>query len=199
MSWKSAYGDVNQGVASWLCSVYRDNNLFHHGTYQAPPAFAENHDREFAALQILLMAQIFIGCEQHVKPSVLSGIQQVAVAQCIPPLCSCFLDGMAFQRTGYAPRAFRGRRELASAADWSFKTGRRKIQNRGDLFAGDVELFHNFVNRHAVLKVLEDGGDGHARATETHAPLTFPGALSTAGQVDQSKAIAQPPIAFCEN
>jgi hypothetical protein len=100
---ESAYGDVNQSVASWLCSVHRDNDLFHNGTHQAPPAFAENHDREFAALQILLMAQIFIGCEQHVKPSVLSGIQQVAVAQCIPPLCSCFLDGMAFQRTGNAP------------------------------------------------------------------------------------------------
>jgi hypothetical protein len=35
-------------------------------------------------LQILLMGQILIGCEQRIKSGVFSSFQQVAVAQSVP-------------------------------------------------------------------------------------------------------------------
>jgi len=47
---------------------------------RAPSVFAENHDSQFAAFQILLIRQICIGCEQHVKPSFFSRSQQVTFA-----------------------------------------------------------------------------------------------------------------------
>src|SRR5205807_196399 len=52
------FRDVNQSAASRPCGVHRIGNLSHHGTHQAPSVFAENHDRQFAAFQILLVRQI---------------------------------------------------------------------------------------------------------------------------------------------
>jgi hypothetical protein len=74
----------------------------HHGPYQAPSVLAENHDRQLAAFQILLMRKISVRREQHVKSGFLSRLEQFAVAQSVPSLCSCFLDGVASQGTGDA-------------------------------------------------------------------------------------------------
>jgi hypothetical protein len=82
--------------------VHRAGNLLHHRTHQAPSVFAENHDRQFAALQILLVRQICVGCEKHFKPSFLVRFQQVAVTQCVPTLGSCFFNDMALQGAGNA-------------------------------------------------------------------------------------------------
>ena len=72
-----AFRDVYQGAGSGSCSVHRVGNLLHHRTHQAPSVFAENHDRQFAALQILLVRQIRVGREKHFKPSFLGCFQQV--------------------------------------------------------------------------------------------------------------------------
>ena len=97
-----AFRDLNQSAGSGSCGVHRVGNLLHHGTHQAPSVFAENHDRQFAALQILLVRQICVGCEKHFKPSFRGRFQQVTVAQCVPPLCSCLFNNMALQRAGNA-------------------------------------------------------------------------------------------------
>ena len=75
-----AFRDVYQSAGSGSCGVHRVGNLLHHGTHQGPSVFAENHDRQFAALQILLVRQICVGREKHLKPSFLGRVQQVAVA-----------------------------------------------------------------------------------------------------------------------
>ena len=95
-----AFRDVYQSAGSGSCGVHRVGNLLHDGTHQGPSVFAENHDRQFAALQVLLVRQICVGREKHLKPSFLGRVQQVAVAQCVPPLCSCFFNNMALQRAG---------------------------------------------------------------------------------------------------
>jgi len=97
-----SFGDVYQSAGSGSCGVHCVGNLLHHGTHQAPSVFAENHDRQFAALQILLVRQICVGREKHFKPSFLGCFQQVTVAQRVPPLCPCFLNDMALQRAGNA-------------------------------------------------------------------------------------------------
>jgi len=71
---------VNQSAGTWSCGVHRVGNLLHRGTHQAPSVFAENHNRQFVALQILLVRQICVGREKHVKPSFLGRFQQVTVA-----------------------------------------------------------------------------------------------------------------------
>src|ERR1019366_969439 len=45
-----------------------------------------------------------------------------------------------------------------------------KLQHCVDLFAGDVELFHYFLDRHAVFKVLEHDGNRHASPSENPRP-----------------------------
>lgn len=75
-----AFSDVYQSAGSRSCGVHRVGNLLHHGTLQGPSVIAENHDRQFAALQILLVRQICVGREKHLKPSFLGRVQQVAVA-----------------------------------------------------------------------------------------------------------------------
>src|ERR1019366_5320592 len=47
----------------------------------------------------------------------------------------------------------------------------------------------------AGFDIFEDCSDGHTGPRSTHAPLTLPGMLSTAGHCDQSRfAIAGPPF-----
>jgi hypothetical protein len=75
-----AFRDVNQSAGTWSCGVHRGGNLLHHGAHKAPSVFAENHNRQFAALQILLVRQICVGREKHIKPSFLGRFQQVTVA-----------------------------------------------------------------------------------------------------------------------
>ena len=72
-----AFRDAYRSAGSGSCGVHCVGNLLHHGTHQAPPVFAENHDRQFAALQILLVRQICVGREKHLKPSFLGCFQQV--------------------------------------------------------------------------------------------------------------------------
>jgi hypothetical protein len=74
-----AFRNVYQSAGSGSCGVHRVGNLLHHGTHQAPSVFAENHDRQFAALQILLVRQICVGREKHFKPSFLGRFQQVTL------------------------------------------------------------------------------------------------------------------------
>ncbi len=45
-----AFRNVYQSAGSGSCGVHRVGNLLHHGAHQGPSAFAENHDRQFAAL-----------------------------------------------------------------------------------------------------------------------------------------------------
>jgi hypothetical protein len=47
-------------------------------------------------------------------------------------------------------------------------------------------LFDDFGDAH-VFEVLDDGGHGRRVLRNTHAPLTLPGTLSTAGHWDQSR------------
>ncbi len=59
-----------------------------------------------------------------------------------------------------------------------------KLKHLVDLFARDVELLDDFVDRGASFEVFEYGGMRVLR--NTHAPLRRPGTLSTAGHCDQS-------------
>jgi hypothetical protein len=76
---KSADVDINQGAGSGLCRIHGGTNLFHHASHQVPSASAENNDGELATLKILLITQVLVGCEQDVKPRVLSSSRHIVI------------------------------------------------------------------------------------------------------------------------
>jgi hypothetical protein len=47
--------------------------------------------------------------------------------------------------------AFRAQREPALTPNWSFKTPRRKIQYRRDLFPRHVKLLRDFLDAHPIF------------------------------------------------
>jgi len=49
---------------------------------------------------------------------------------------------------------------------WSVKAAGGKLKYLVDLFARDVELLDDFVDRGAGFEVFEYGGDGHARVAK---------------------------------
>src|SRR6266700_2806054 len=90
------------------------------------------------------------------------------------------LSPCAPKDSGRCPWVCRDQRESALGTDRSIQAAGRKLQHRIDLFTRDVELFHQFFNGHSILEVFKDGGYRQTCTTETHAPLTLPGMLSTA-------------------
>ena len=69
------------------------------------------------------------------------------------------------------------------------------MQYRVNLFPRDSEFLHDFFHSRASLKILKYRSHRQPGVSNTHAPLTFPGILSTAGHWDQSRiAIFAPPF-----
>jgi len=138
-----------------------------------PLSVADNDDRDSA-----------------IEPSLFHRSRQITIRQLIPALlCRCS-NCMA----------------LEVLTDWD---GRSLIENnshlwrvgRGFIETTDGELdyrlhlisvqplepFHDVVNIGSGFQIFEDGGYQHRVPFKTHAPLTLPGTLSTAGHCDQSR------------
>ena len=57
---------------------------------------------------------------------------------------------------------------------WSVEAAGGKLKYLVDLFARDVELLDDFVDRGAGFEIFEYGGDGHARAVRRRSWLVIP-------------------------
>ena len=55
------------------------------GPDQAPSALTQDHNRNLAALEVLLVAEILVGCHENLEPCGLGLSQQVSVFQFFPP------------------------------------------------------------------------------------------------------------------
>jgi hypothetical protein len=85
-----------------------------------------------------------------------------------------------------ARRALSTRRRITERV-WACQIAAGKIENRIDLFPRQpVVQLNQFVDSNAVIQILQHNRDGLRVSLNTHAPLTFPGTLSTAGHCDQS-------------
>jgi hypothetical protein len=69
---------------------------------------------------------------------------------------------------------------------WSVEAAGGKLKYLVDLFARDVELLDDFVDRGAASRFSNTAETGMRVLRNTHAPLRRPGTLSTAGHCDQS-------------
>src|SRR5260370_3188870 len=59
------------------------------------------------------------------------------------------------------------------AWDGSLKAARGKIEDCCDLFPRQVEPLHDLLNGGSCFEILEDDGDGHARAAEDPSTAYF--------------------------
>jgi len=86
--------------------------------------------------------------------------------------------------------AQRDRRSLVEEdthSDRGQRTSRSVLQDSAYLLDGDARKpFHELGDGCAVLEILKERSHRYPRPANTQAPLTLPGARSTAGQVDQS-------------
>jgi hypothetical protein len=73
---------------------------------------------------------------------------------------------------------------------------RREFQHRYHLFPRNVKPLHDFVNVAPASRFSNTIETGIRVSLNTHAPLTLPGMLSTAGHCDQSRLamICAPPL-----
>src|SRR5258706_13168934 len=60
---------INHNTASRLSGVHGGDNSRHDFLDVASPVSTENHDRDFATFQILLIDEVLIGREQKVDPA----------------------------------------------------------------------------------------------------------------------------------
>jgi len=86
--------NFNQRIAARHGNGHGGNDLGHMGLNQAPPALTQNHNRDFSAQEILLIAQIFVRGHQHIEAGGLGGIEQRTVFQFVPPTSAGFGDGV---------------------------------------------------------------------------------------------------------
>jgi hypothetical protein len=98
--------------------------------------------------------------------------REFSVAQRIPTKVFRLFDCMVSEKRAEWSRSAVGEENEHLAARLSFQATRGKVQHRSDLIPGQVEPL----------------GDIFRVPRKTHAPLTFPGTLSTAGHSDQSRA-----------
>jgi hypothetical protein len=59
---------------------------------------SKHHNRNSAALQILLRRHVFVGGQQYLESGLLGGLQQFAVNQPVPPGILRLGDGVAFKK-----------------------------------------------------------------------------------------------------
>jgi len=153
-------------VGSWLCSDYSGKDLIHVSSHNRPSRVAQNHDGDRAFSEILLEVDIFVGCMQQVKRGFLRRFQKFTIAQGIPTKVLCLMDGVTLENETKGRGRAVVKKNAHLAMDRSLKAARSKIQDRCDLFPRQVEPLHNLFNGGSRFEILEDDGDGHARAAE---------------------------------
>lgn len=67
------------------------------------------------------------------------------------------------------------------------ETSGREFEYGYDLFPRHVEPLHDLLDTRPGFEIFENVETGIRVSLNTHAPLTLPGILSTAGHLDQSR------------
>ena len=93
--------------------------------------------------------------------------EQVTIAERIPTAIFGFRDRVTDKRACDVGVTWLKRMSIEGGAgrrwSWSVEAAGGKLKYLVDLFARDVELLDDFVDRGAGFEVFEYGGDGHAR------------------------------------
>jgi hypothetical protein len=74
-------GNWDFDIASNSCHLNSGNYFVRNPTDAWPTGGAQHHDRDFSGSQVLLVFQVRICGDQHLKPGIFCGLQQFAVFQ----------------------------------------------------------------------------------------------------------------------
>jgi hypothetical protein len=137
--------------------------------YDRPLRRAEDDKGEASVGEVLLVTHVFIGGDKDIETGCFSRVEQVTIAESIPTAIFGFRDrvtdsarAMPFGVTWSKRMSIEG---LAGQRG-SVEAAGGKLKHLADLFARNVELLDDFVDRCAGFEVFEDGGDGHARVAK---------------------------------
>lgn len=67
--------DFHLGIAARLGGVHGGHNPFDVATQSGPLLIADDHERDFPALEVLLVTRVFVGCQQKLETCGLGGPQ----------------------------------------------------------------------------------------------------------------------------
>src|SRR5690348_604605 len=149
---------------------------------------AEHNDRDSTFREILLISNILVGGEQELESGIFGCFQQFTVVQCVPSKIFCILDCMSCEKRGQ-----RRGSTLVEKNQHQRRTGTSRLRAAKSSTAMTCS---RVTPNHSMMfsMVAPDSRFSKTVATgmrvprNTHAPLTLPGTLSTAGHCDQSIA-----------
>lgn len=100
------------------------------------------------SFKVLLIAHVLVRCQPQIKPGFLRHRQQSAVGEAVPSLRPRLFHRMAGQENARGRAGCRGRKNehLRLERRGFVQTAGDELQHGINLFAGDVELLHHFLN-----------------------------------------------------
>jgi hypothetical protein len=133
--------------------------------HDRPLRRAEDDKGDAAAGQVLLVAHVFIGGDNDIETAASAAASKSPLLRVSQPRSLALVtvwptsaSAMPFGVTWSKRMSIEG-----GGRRWSVEAAAGKLKYLVDLFARDVELFDDFIDRGARFEVLEYGGDGHAR------------------------------------
>src|SRR5208283_2254220 len=187
------FRDFHFDVSARSCSIHSRYYPVHVPSQHRPLRIAEHHDRNCANRQILLVPDIFVGSQEHLKSSLFGGLQQFAVLQFLPPSLGGRLDCMSFEECADRDRSplVKEDQHQRVSADEGVSSRLRAANSITALIwsrskPSNQSIMSSMLAPASKFSNITETGMRVPRSTQ--APLTFPATLSTAEHCDQSKA-----------
>ena len=152
-------------VAALACRRHRSDHP-RQGLLQARPARGgKDHDGQVAVVEVLLVLEVLVRRDEHLKPCRLGRGDEFAILQAGPAaLVRCFynMTGKRMAQWGWRALVKKNKhsRHRQSAARGMLQHGSRLLDRNAR------EPLDELVQRSVVFEVLEQRCDGHARAPE---------------------------------
>jgi hypothetical protein len=87
--------DFHFVVGSGFCGFYSGEDLIHISSHHGPSRITQNHNGDNSLREVLLKADVFVGCKKQVKSGFLRRFQQFTIGQSIPTKVLCLPNRVA--------------------------------------------------------------------------------------------------------
>jgi hypothetical protein len=89
---------VNKCVAAWLRGIYRIDDKFDMSVQPWPLGIAQHNERNSAKRSILLVTNILVGSNQHLKAGSFGGLEQFAILEPVPTSLRSRFDRVSYEK-----------------------------------------------------------------------------------------------------
>ena len=145
-------------VTAWCRRVHGCNDSLDVQAHDRPRRVSKHNESDRSAREVLLMANVLVGRQEHIESAGFGGVEQLAVAQPVPALCACSLHRMASHESREPTRrAVIEEDQHSSGVGWRLlEAAGDEFQHSVDLVLGDVELFHHLVDCQTGFKIFKN-------------------------------------------